>query len=145
MVSQQGNGLREQSVGLLELTHWGFLMSENTFRYRNTIDSAVAGVAETLFDLESTIFRLPDTTGDQLLDQKIEKGTLWELFCSQEESLSRKKAGSKRMRSDYFEQAGFELEEDHRREIGLGRMAIKLKYSRKPRELRMWWSDKTDE
>ena len=40
---------------------------------------------------------------------------------------------------DYFEEVGFELEEDHWREIGLGRTATKLEYSRRPRKLRMWW------
>ncbi len=60
---------------------------------------------------------------------------------SRKESFGKFKADEVR---DYFEQVGFELEEDHWREIGLGRMATKLKYSRRPRELRMWWSDKSD-
>ena len=74
--------------------------------------------------------------------KKVKKGTLWELFCSQEESLRRKEScgnyTADQLR-DYFEEVGFELEEDHWREIGLGRTATKLKYSRGPRKLRMWW------
>ena len=74
--------------------------------------------------------------------KKVKKGTLWELFCSQEESLRRKESCGKYTADelrDYFEEVGFELEDDHWREIGLGRTATKLKYSRRTRQLRMWW------
>ena len=74
--------------------------------------------------------------------KKVEKGTQWELFCSREHSLSRKEScgnyTADQLR-DYFEEVGFELEEDHWREIGLGRKAIELKYSRRLRKLRIWW------
>ena len=58
--------------------------------------------------------------------KKIQKGTLWELYCSQEESLSyREYCGTfaaDELRN-YFEDVAFELDEDHWRELGLGRIA----------------------
>ena len=58
--------------------------------------------------------------------KKIQKGTLWELYCSQEESLSyREYCGTYEVDElrTYFEEVDFDLEEDHWREMGLGRAA----------------------
>jgi len=58
--------------------------------------------------------------------KKIQKGTLWELYCSQEESLSyREYCGTFEAEElrDYFEEVGFELDEEQWLEIGLGRGA----------------------
>ena len=58
--------------------------------------------------------------------KKISRATEWELYCSQETSLSRREycgTFSAEQLRDYFEEVGFELEEDHWREIGLGRTA----------------------
>ncbi len=55
--------------------------------------------------------------------KKIQKGTLWELYCSQEESLSfREYCGTYEVEElrAYFEQVGFNLDEDQWREMGLG-------------------------
>jgi len=56
----------------------------------------------------------------------IQKGTLWELYCSQEESLSyREYCGTYEVEElrTYFDEVDFDLEEDHWREMGLGRAA----------------------
>ena len=58
--------------------------------------------------------------------KKIQKGTLWELYCSQEESLSyREYCGTYEVDElrTYFEEVDFDLEEDQWREMGLGRAA----------------------
>ena len=58
--------------------------------------------------------------------KKIQRGSLWELYCSQEESLSyREYCGTFEVDQlrDYFEEVNFELEEDQWRAIGLGREA----------------------
>jgi len=58
--------------------------------------------------------------------KKIQKGTLWELYCSQEESLSyREYCGTYEVDQlrTLFDEVDFDLEEDHWREMGLGRAA----------------------
>ena len=59
--------------------------------------------------------------------KKIQKGTLWELYCSQEESLNyREYCGTFEVDQlrDYFEEVEFDLEEGQWRKIGLGRKAV---------------------
>ena len=58
--------------------------------------------------------------------KKIQRGTLWELYCSQEESLSyREYCGTFEVEElrTYFEEVDFNLDEDQWREMGLGRAA----------------------
>ena len=63
--------------------------------------------------------------------KKIEKGRLWELYCSQEESLShREYCGTYQADElrDYFEGVQFELDEKDLLEIGLGRTAARFSF-----------------
>jgi len=58
--------------------------------------------------------------------KKIQRGTLWELYCSQEESLSyREYCGTFEVEElrTYFEEVEFNLDEDQWRGMGLGRAA----------------------
>lgn len=74
--------------------------------------------------------------------KKIQKGTLWELYCSQEESLSyREYCGTYEVDElrAYFEEVDFDLEEDRWREMGLGLTADVIGFY--PRQSRLKHSE----
>ena len=73
--------------------------------------------------------------------KKIQKGTLWELYCSQEESLSyREYCGAYEVDElrTYFEEVDFDLEEDHWREMGLGRAADLVQFESNSSKIMKW-------
>ena len=72
--------------------------------------------------------------------KKLNKGTHWELYCSQEESLSKRQyAGTFKPDElhDYFDQAGFQLEDWQWRDMGLAYTAEIIGFE----EERRWRKD----
>ena len=73
--------------------------------------------------------------------KKIQKGTLWELYCSQEESLSyREHCGTYEVEElrAYFEEVDFNLDEDRWRVMGLGRSADIVQFEPNRAETMRW-------
>ncbi|MDD9960184.1 MAG: hypothetical protein OXU66_14790 [Gammaproteobacteria bacterium] len=73
--------------------------------------------------------------------KKIQKGTLWELYCSQEESLSyREYCGTYEVDElrAYFDDVDFNLEEDRWREMGLGLAADIFQFELNRAETMKW-------
>ena len=76
-----------------------------------------------------------------LFRSKIQKGTLWELYCSQEESLNyREYCGTYEVDQlrTYFDEVDFDLEEDQWREMGLGRAADIVQFEPNRAETMRW-------
>ena len=73
--------------------------------------------------------------------KKIQKGSLWELYCSQEESLSyREYCGTYEVDQlrTYFDEVDFDLEEDQWREMGLGLTADIVQFELNRAETMKW-------
>ena len=134
----QGNN----SVGLLWITIGGFFMSKNIYsldRHPKFLKGSRRG-RQRLFDMGRHWYS--GGPGSSWVTnywiKKISRATEWELYCSQETSLSRREycgTFSAEQLRDYFEEVGFELEEDHWREIGVGRTASIHEFERK---LKKW-------